>query len=251
VEGDEGKRVKVNVVLELLRRRVVLVVLVAPPRPRHAAAEAVDGDLDRAVDADPASQRVVPTLVHEPAAAALHDAEQHNAGEHPPVIDERCARQVHPDHLREAVDDVADRRLKLALGLELGGEGLKVGEQRGAARLVAFVQGARRQRLEHLVRLGRAHVELLVRVGRVSADLIRDDLAAGVAADEGSHVVSAIADHELLLLLRGRLALEDVGRRGRGVRVRVARSHLSLGRCPSGSRDLLQTLEDRRIRAVF
>jgi len=79
VECHEREGVEVHIVLELLRRSVVLVVLVAPPSRRHAAAHAVNGDLEAAVEVDFAGQRVVPTLVHEPAAAARHNAEHEDA----------------------------------------------------------------------------------------------------------------------------------------------------------------------------
>ena len=65
VEGDEGQRVQVGVGAELLRRRVVLVVLVAPVAAGHAAAEAVRDHLNVAVEFDVARERVV-ACAHEP-----------------------------------------------------------------------------------------------------------------------------------------------------------------------------------------
>jgi len=72
-EGHQGQRVEVHVVAQLLGHAVVLVVLDAPPGAAHAAAQAVEGDLQRPVHEDVARQRVVPALMHEPAAAPLSD----------------------------------------------------------------------------------------------------------------------------------------------------------------------------------
>mmetsp|Transcript_12830 Transcript_12830/g.43442 ORF Transcript_12830/g.43442 Transcript_12830/m.43442 type:complete len:326 (+) Transcript_12830:743-1720(+) len=219
VEGDEREGVQIHVMLELLRRGVVLVVLVAPPGARHAAAHAVEHHLERAVRRDVARQRVVAALVHEPAAAALHDAQHQDAGEDPPVVDERGPREVHEHDLGDAPGHVQRRGLEIALGLELIREALKVGHELRAARGVGLVHGARGQGGEHLVRFLGAHVELAVGVGRVGAHLVVDDLPARVALDEARHVVHAVTDDHLFLAL-ARVVVDQ--RRGRGrVRQRV------------------------------
>mmetsp|Transcript_31778 Transcript_31778/g.79322 ORF Transcript_31778/g.79322 Transcript_31778/m.79322 type:complete len:217 (+) Transcript_31778:873-1523(+) len=204
----------------------MLVVLVAPPRSRHAAPQPVHGHLDRTVDGDVARERVVAALVHQPAASALHHAEHHDARERPAVVDERGACHVHRDHLRDAVDHVARRRLELALDLELLGELGKILEQLRTARLVALAHRARGQRLEHLVRLSRADVELLVRLRGVCAHLKADNLATRVALGERSDVVGAVVDHDLLLVRVDRcIALVDASTWTSRVGVRVTRGH--------------------------
>jgi hypothetical protein len=53
VEQDERKCVQINIVVHLLRRRVVLVVLIAPERSRHPAARPVKHDLRVVEDVPP------------------------------------------------------------------------------------------------------------------------------------------------------------------------------------------------------
>ena len=76
---DQWERVEIHIVIHLLRRGVVLVVLVAPERRGHAAARAVEHDLERDVGQQVAGERAVPALVHEPPAPPLPEPERRDA----------------------------------------------------------------------------------------------------------------------------------------------------------------------------
>jgi hypothetical protein len=60
-ERDEGQSVQVHVVAQLLGHGVVLVVLDAPPGAGHAAADAVQHDLQASVDVDVAYSKFIRT----------------------------------------------------------------------------------------------------------------------------------------------------------------------------------------------
>mmetsp|Transcript_24064 Transcript_24064/g.71315 ORF Transcript_24064/g.71315 Transcript_24064/m.71315 type:complete len:262 (-) Transcript_24064:286-1071(-) len=151
VEGDERHRLQVRVGAELLGRGVVLVVLVAPVAAGHAAAKAVDDHLHVPVQLDVARERVVTSLVLQPAAPALRDAGDNRAEEPVAGPDEADARPVHGDHLSHAVRHVPQVGLKVPLRLQLRPQGLKVGRERVAREAVR--DGARWEGAEHLVRL--------------------------------------------------------------------------------------------------
>mmetsp|Transcript_33729 Transcript_33729/g.54302 ORF Transcript_33729/g.54302 Transcript_33729/m.54302 type:complete len:370 (-) Transcript_33729:149-1258(-) len=129
VEKDEGQRVQVHVVLELLRHCVVLVVLVSPPGRGHPAAEAVGDYLQRVVNCDVTGQRVVAPLVHEPPASSFSDTEDGEAGEVPSIEDQVQAEDMHKYDLCKAEEDVHVVRLEESLLFELGAKFYKVSNQ--------------------------------------------------------------------------------------------------------------------------
>mmetsp|Transcript_986 Transcript_986/g.2681 ORF Transcript_986/g.2681 Transcript_986/m.2681 type:complete len:377 (+) Transcript_986:272-1402(+) len=207
VERDERQRVEVDVVLELLGRRVVLVVLVPPPGAAHAAAHAVDDLLQKPVELDVARERVVARLVHEPAAAARDDAEDQNARvEVRRRHDEVRAQQVHCDDLADAVRDLARVGIEAALGLELrpqlGVARRQVRSAVAAARLQGgLVRRLLRERLEHLLRLFGPSVKLVERLRRVA--VIGEEFHDGPAGMlERRHVVEVAVDEHVRVLLR-------------------------------------------------
>ena len=191
--------------LQLLGRRVVLVVLVAPPGARHAAAHAVNKFLEGAVDRNLARQRVVARLVHEPAAAARGEAQQDDArGRVSGGEDEVGADDVHEHDLADPVDDLAPVRVEAALAGELlpqpGVASREIGPPVSLAR-VEDVAGRRDlgQAPQHRLGLLGAPVELLERFRGVA--VIREKLDDGPAGVlERRDVVQVAAD-------------EDVGRR--------------------------------------
>jgi len=143
MESHEGQCLQVGIGTELLRRRVVLVVLVAPVAARHAAAEAIDDHLQVAVDLDVARERVVAALVLQPAAAALRDAHHEHARPPTAAPDEDEARGVHGNHLADAVGHVREVGLKVPLLEQLLPELLKVLAE--SIFLVVSIDGTRGQ----------------------------------------------------------------------------------------------------------
>mmetsp|Transcript_19822 Transcript_19822/g.53073 ORF Transcript_19822/g.53073 Transcript_19822/m.53073 type:complete len:273 (-) Transcript_19822:44-862(-) len=103
VEGHERQGVEVHVVLQLLWCGVVLVVLVAPPRTRHATAHTVENDLQHPVSGDVARHRVVTSLVHQPPASSRGDADDEEAQQPDPRL-----RTEH-EHVRS--DELHDNNL--------------------------------------------------------------------------------------------------------------------------------------------
>mmetsp|Transcript_11663 Transcript_11663/g.30822 ORF Transcript_11663/g.30822 Transcript_11663/m.30822 type:complete len:348 (+) Transcript_11663:453-1496(+) len=125
-EGDERERVEVNVVSHLLRRGVVLVVLVAPPRRGHAAAGSVQEYLQGTVHLDVPRERVVPTLVHEPTAPSLHDS-NHDDGRRLVSLHPQCdAGDAHHGEFREPVHGVRIVRLEESFLFQLHSQFVKV-----------------------------------------------------------------------------------------------------------------------------
>mmetsp|Transcript_10971 Transcript_10971/g.15254 ORF Transcript_10971/g.15254 Transcript_10971/m.15254 type:complete len:220 (-) Transcript_10971:382-1041(-) len=106
VEEDKGKCVQVNVMLKLLRHSVVLVVLVAPPSRGHSTANTVGDDLKGVVDLDVSGERVMASLMHEPSATALNDAENYKTGDSPTSEEEVQTEKVHTNNLGETESHV-------------------------------------------------------------------------------------------------------------------------------------------------
>mmetsp|Transcript_9623 Transcript_9623/g.28273 ORF Transcript_9623/g.28273 Transcript_9623/m.28273 type:complete len:231 (-) Transcript_9623:50-742(-) len=201
--------------LKLLGRGVVLVVLVAPPGAAHAAADAVDGDLEHAVGGDVAGHGVVATLVHEPAAAALGEAKDHEAeGLHAHALighENVRAEKVHGDDLGRAVDALGHARLEEALLLELLAKRSVVLAQAGLAVALAARQDVGRRRAareagEHLVGGSAAHVELAVGLRGIA--IARQELDDGATRVlEAAHIVeAAINEHLGVIELRDGVA---------------------------------------------
>mmetsp|Transcript_21482 Transcript_21482/g.52457 ORF Transcript_21482/g.52457 Transcript_21482/m.52457 type:complete len:470 (-) Transcript_21482:25-1434(-) len=234
VERDERQRAQVDVVLQLLRRGVVLVVLVVPVRRRHRVAEAVEEHLQLLVEERHARHRAVAALVHEPAAAAVADAEQRRAEQREAAVQHEVRRHgVHHDELDDAVHEVRARRLEVALALELRAQRREVVHHRVAPERapVGVGGGARRHLLQVPLRLVLdAAVELLEHLRDVLADAELDDRAARVPLGELAHVVHAVADQHLHLAVLRRAVRRAIRRRRallqRAHRVRsVGRSH--------------------------
>ena len=80
VEGHQREGLQIRVVAKLLRSRVVLVVLVSPVSRRHATPNTVDDALQRLVDWDDSSERVMSTLMHQPTTTARGDAQYSGSG---------------------------------------------------------------------------------------------------------------------------------------------------------------------------
>mmetsp|Transcript_18635 Transcript_18635/g.46523 ORF Transcript_18635/g.46523 Transcript_18635/m.46523 type:complete len:236 (+) Transcript_18635:1005-1712(+) len=97
VKRHQWQGIQIHVVPHLLRRRVVLVVLVTPPRGRHSAAQAVEELLQELVQFHLPGQRVMPALVLEPPAASLRDAQNNQPSEHAHILAD--GQQPEPDRV--------------------------------------------------------------------------------------------------------------------------------------------------------
>merc|ERR1719498_1165716 len=101
------------------------VVLRAPPTGRHATTNAIKGNLESTIQHHTARNAVVTTLVHEPATTTLDDRQHHHAEgrEETPLPHKISTEDVHADDFSKAQGNLATRRLKESLLLELTTQG--------------------------------------------------------------------------------------------------------------------------------
>mmetsp|Transcript_13039 Transcript_13039/g.37910 ORF Transcript_13039/g.37910 Transcript_13039/m.37910 type:complete len:287 (-) Transcript_13039:20-880(-) len=210
VEGHKGQRVEVDVVLELLGSGVVLVVLVAPPRGRHAAADAIQSDLQGSVNGRDSGERIVATLVHEPPAAATDNTKN----EHAKGLDNEAvkgheqvrAQGVHGHDLGHAVCDMAGCRVEVALLFKFLAEGKVVLAESLLAIVPASLHHAGRGRagrnaLEDQLGLLQSAVELNESLRGISA--IREELDDGSTwVRKVAHIVETPTNQQLVRLVR-------------------------------------------------
>mmetsp|Transcript_11371 Transcript_11371/g.42673 ORF Transcript_11371/g.42673 Transcript_11371/m.42673 type:complete len:268 (+) Transcript_11371:269-1072(+) len=75
VEGNKWKSVEIDVVANLLRSGMVLIVLVAPKGGRATTSNSIQNGLQRLVKFDISHQRKVPRLMHEPSISSHCNAQ--------------------------------------------------------------------------------------------------------------------------------------------------------------------------------
>mmetsp|Transcript_28222 Transcript_28222/g.65961 ORF Transcript_28222/g.65961 Transcript_28222/m.65961 type:complete len:216 (-) Transcript_28222:256-903(-) len=173
VEGDQRQSLQVWVSTQLLRRRVMLVVLVAPVAAGHTAANAICDHLQVPIHLDVPRQRVVAAFVLEPAAPPLCKPRDERPKPPPPAPDKRHPGEVHRDHLRKAVCHVCKVWLEVSFCQQLLPQRLVVSRE-PVLLVLAGVELARWQRAQHLVCFLRANVEVVESVRGVGTELKLD-----------------------------------------------------------------------------
>ena len=185
------------------------------PSARHAAAHAVEDNLEAAVKGNVAGERIVSAFVHEPATATRNDSKNQNASYNLIVKQEVEPCGMHEDDFGHAVCHVERSGIEEALADKLLLQCVKVLHQRSlshqASRFdslgVGSAVGDARQRL---VGLGGAYVKVVVRLRRVDAvaNLELDHTSPRMALLKFGHVVVLAIDQNFLL---GRACLSRFG----------------------------------------
>mmetsp|Transcript_49401 Transcript_49401/g.123907 ORF Transcript_49401/g.123907 Transcript_49401/m.123907 type:complete len:386 (+) Transcript_49401:262-1419(+) len=209
VEGDEGQRVDVEVVVLLLWSGMVFVVHVVPLPAVCDEAEGDEDGLDGLVHRDDARQGVVAALVLDPPRPAASQAPDEHGQQHRPPgarLEQHEAHHEHRDDLHYPEGHVRQVGLEPALRHQVAPQLSVVGQHllRSLTLFHGLVGGPGGQRLEDLVGPRTALVESDVGIGGVLVGVVGDDGAAGVPLDKVGDVVYAVTH----------LDLDAAGRRG-------------------------------------